>query len=304
MNSDTKKIAIIMLTWNQMDKTLGCLSSFRLVKSPPFHIVLWDNGSLDGTIDVVQQKYPEVLTHYHSINLGVASGRNAAAELAMRTFNPTHLLFIDNDTVVTSDFLDFLLQPFDTDDKIAQTAPKIRSFSNQQRLEEAGGTIIEFGLGRQTVVGYGETDHGQYDTPTRCIAGGCTLVRADVFREVGGFDSQFDPYGPEDLDFSLRIYKAGYYALYVPESIIFHDSSRSFVGKEYSKGYTKLKAKQWCLLMQKHASPLEKLSFLCFGGPLAFLRVTIREGRKGNLGPMKGLISALFEFRNGFPSKN
>jgi GT2 family glycosyltransferase len=297
VNTNATEIVVVMLTWNQLDKTVRCLSSFRSVKSPPFHIVLWDNGSQDGTTDVVQMEFPEVLVHHHPSNLGAAAGRNAAVALATKTFNPSYLLFIDNDTVVTPGFLDFLLQPFKQDAKIAQTAPKIRSLRDQQRLQVAGGIVVKFGLGRQSLVGYGEIDRGQYDKPKRCVASGCTLVRADVFREVGGFDPVFDPYGYEDVDLSLRIYQKGYYALYVPQSLIFHEGSRTFVGKEYSQDYARLKAKNYVLFMRRHASPIEKLRFSCFGGPLMFLRATIREARKGNLGAIKGLVSGIFDLR-------
>jgi GT2 family glycosyltransferase len=296
VDAHAPEISVIILTMNQLDKTIRCLSSFQSVTCPPFNILLWDNGSHDGTAEVVRELFPEVLMHYHPTNLGVASGRNAAAEMAIKTFNPSYLLFIDNDTVVTSGFLSSLLEPFGKDGKIAQTAPKIRLFSDRQRLEEAGGTEIRFWLGSIRVLGFGETDLGQYDEPKRCIAGGCTLIRAKIFREVGGFDPVFDPYGPEDLDFSLRIYEAGYYAQYVPQSIIFHDRSRTFVGKEYSEEYAKLKARHWFLLMKRHASPIEQLIFLLIGGPIMLIRAMIREGRKGNLGAIKGLINGIFDF--------
>ncbi len=290
------KVAVIILTMNQREKTLQCLASFRSVKHPLFTIVLWDNGSGDGTSEAVGEAYPEVLVHCHETNLGVASGRNAAAELAIRTFAPSHLLFIDNDTVVTPDFLTALLKPFENDPRLAQTAPKLRLFSDTQRLDEAGGTKITFWLGRVVVVGSGEMDEGQYDTPAECIAGGCTLIRTDLFQQVGGFDSQFDPYGPEDLDFSLRVRNAGYYALYVPQSLIFHDRSRTGVGRAYSETYARNKARQWFLLLRRHASFAEQLAFVFIGTPYVLLRVLMREGKKGNLSALRGLIRGILDW--------
>jgi GT2 family glycosyltransferase len=80
-----------MLTVNQREKTMRALASFRNITNPPFKLLLWDNGSQDGTIDAVREAFPEVLAHYHSTNLGVASRRNAAAALAIYLSTMTSL---------------------------------------------------------------------------------------------------------------------------------------------------------------------------------------------------------------------
>src|SRR5688500_14053434 len=100
MDMRTALVTVIILTMNQRDKTLSCLSSFRTVKGPAYKIVVWDNGSHDSTAEAVREAFPEVLVHHYPGNLGVASGRNAAAKLAIATFQPTYLLFLDNDMVI------------------------------------------------------------------------------------------------------------------------------------------------------------------------------------------------------------
>lgn len=283
-------IAIVILTMNQKDKTLRCLESFRDVKEPPFRILLWDNGSTDGTAEAVSEAYPEVLCCSSPENLGVASGRNGAAERAMERIDPRYLLFIDNDTVVTPGFLAALEAPFRNDPGLGQTSAKIRYLKDPGRLNAAGGTRINFLLGTTRVTGSGEIDGGQYDEPGPCVAnGGCTLVRRDVFEQIGGFDPGFDPYGPEDLDFSLRVWKSGHSCLYVPSSLVFHDPSWSFAESRFNEAYAAQKAKSWLLFMRKHASALEKLGFLFVGIPHAFFRVLFREGARNNLGAVRGL---------------
>ncbi|MFX0195029.1 MAG: glycosyltransferase family 2 protein [Candidatus Hodarchaeota archaeon] len=289
-------IAIIMLTVNQRENTIQCLSSFRSVKSPPYRIIVWDNGSLDGTVDAVRDMFPDVLVYHHPNNLGAAAGRNAAAELAINTLNPTHLFFIDNDTIVTPGFLDALLEPFTGRKTLAQTEPKIKFLKDKKRLQSAGGARIRFWLGSTTTIGYGEIDRSQYEKPSQCIPSGCTLVRTDVFQKVGGFDSQFDPYGTEDLDFSLRIRKAGYYGLYVPKSLIFHNPTQTFEQGKYTEKYARVKARNWILLMRRHASPLQQLGFIFLGAPYLFIKLIIREGRKGNLAAAGGLLRGMLDF--------
>jgi GT2 family glycosyltransferase len=289
------QIVILILTYNQRDRTLRCLSSLDVIKSPPFYLILWDNGSSDGTVEAVKETFPKVLLHHHPNNLGVASGRNAAAELAIKRFNPSYLLFLDNDMIVEPDFVGALLGPLVEDAKIGQTQAKLRFMYDCQRLNDAGGAKINFILWQVTPVGFGEIDNGQYDTRRKCIScGGAMMVRTDVFRKLQGFDSAFDPFGPEDLDFSLRLQKAGYTALYVPQAVAYHTVSHTF-GKGYTEDYARHKFRHWYLFMRRHASVYQKLGFFLIGIPYLAVRVMIREGKKGNLGALRGLVAGMLD---------
>jgi GT2 family glycosyltransferase len=281
---------------NQREKTARALTSFAAIKSPPFHFVLWDNGSQDGTAEAVGAAFPEVLVHHHPTNLGVASGRNAAAALAIEKFSPTHLLFIDNDMVVEPNFVSALLAPFESDPQLAQTQAKLRFMNDPTRLNDGGGCRIQFWLGRTSPVGFAEVDRGQYDKQAKCIScGGAMMVRTDVFQRLGGFDEKFSPFGPEDLDFSLRAYKLGYYALYVPEAVAYHEVSHSFEGGQYTELYARNKSRHWLVFMRRHASIPEQIAFYLAGAPFAIIQMVIREGRKGNWKALRGSVRGLFD---------
>lgn len=290
------KVAIIILTLNQLEKTRRCLSTL-LATDGTQHVLLWDNGSNDGTVEAIRREFPQVVVHAHSTNLGVASGRNAAARLATETFQPSHLLFLDNDILVEPGFVQALQAPFADDDRLGQTQAKLRFMHDRTRLNDAGGARINFLLWQVTPVGYGEIDRGQHDTVKPCIScGGAMMVRTDVFEELGGFDARFDPFGPEDLDFSLRLQGAGYRALYVPQAVGYHAVSHTF-GKGYSEEYARHKSRHWFNFMRRHASPLQQLGFFVLGAPYLAMRVLVREGRKGNLGAVRGLFRGLLDLR-------
>lgn len=299
MKGKSIKVAVIILTLNQREKTLRCLESFRALKSPGFTIVLWDNGSEDGTSDAVRQAFPEVRVVEHPRNLGVASGRNEAAKLAIGEFDPPYLLFLDNDMTVTPDFLDALLAPFENRTSLAQTTGKICELSNASRLYGAGGYKIRFWRGDTKHIGYRETDHGQYDKPRKCYpSGGCMLVRTEVYQKLQGFDPTFDPYGSEDLDFGLRAKKAGYYGLYVPRAKVFHEPVAGFVfnREETSRLLTAQWSKHWLLLMERHAPLWQKLLFPFLSAPYLFLRAAIRSYQNRNPEILKGLWIGFWEF--------
>jgi O-antigen biosynthesis protein len=298
------KIVIIILTLNQKEKTLQCLEALYQSSPTRYQVIVWDNGSSDETAVAIRQSFPDTLVHEHPTNLGVASGRNAAAKLAIETFQPTHLLFLDNDILVEPGFVEALHQPFTENPKVGQTQAKLRFMHDRTRLNDAGGARISFLRWQVTPVGYGEIDRGQYDTVTECIScGGAMMVRTDVFQELGGFDSLFDPFGPEDMDFSLRLQNAGYQALYVPQAMAYHAVSHTF-GQGYSEDYARLKSRHWFKFMRRHASPWQQLGFFLLGAPYLALQVAVREGRKGNWGAVRGLAGGLLDLAKSPKTKD
>ncbi len=98
-----------MLTLNQRDTTLRALASLMPQVDAGMRVLVWDNGSSDGTIAAIRREFPGVVTHHHPENLGVASGRNAGARLAFELFRPEYLLFLDNDLVLRPGFVAALL---------------------------------------------------------------------------------------------------------------------------------------------------------------------------------------------------
>lgn len=289
------RIAVAILSFNQREQTLRCLRRL-LALAPvegPFDVLLWDNGSVDGTAAAVAEEFPEVLVEACPENLGVAGGRNAAARLAIERFDPAFLLFLDNDIVVEPGFVASLAAAFHGPggERVGQAQAKLRLADQPERLNDGGGCRIQFWLGRTRPVGYGEVDRGQRDAPAQCVAcGGAMMVRTRLFEELGGFDESFSPFGPEDLDFSLRLQEAGWEAWYIPAAMGFHDVNHTFGAAGYSEDYARHRAKHWMTLMRRHASPLDWLGFVFVGVPLIAGRVLLREGRKGNLDALRGLV--------------
>ena len=295
------RIGIIILTINQREQTLRCLE--HLVNQEctgGMSILVWDNGSKDDTGNVIRQKYPSVVYRYSERNLGVAGGRNGAAGAAIESFSPHLLLFLDNDMVVCDGFVAGLERPF-LDDKsgiIGQTQAKLRLSDDPERLNDGGGCHLQFWLGRTRPVGFGEIDAGQRDRPMPCVScGGAMMVRSDLFQQLGGFDEAFNPFGPEDLDFSLRLQKAGYEAWYQPSAVAFHDVNHTFGAGTYSEDYARHRARHWMRLMRRHAGPLDWLGFVFIGAPAIGLRVIFREGRKRNFAALRGLVSGVLSRR-------
>lgn len=288
------RVAAVMLTMNQRDKTLRALRSVR-ADDPALPVLVWDNGSTDGTVEAVAAAFPDVRTHRHPENLGVASGRNAAARLATSLFEPTHLLFLDNDLVLTPGFVAALGAPF-RDGSVGQTQAKLLYLHDPKRINDGGGCRINFWLGRTDPVGFREIDRGQCDAVAPCVScGGAMMVRVDLFDQLGGFDPLFDPFGPEDIDFSLRLQSAGYRALYIPQALAYHEVSHSYEGGDYTATYARAKARHWLRFLRRHGTQLQKTGFMLVGAPLIAVRMSFRELARGNPGALLGTVRGLIE---------
>ena len=297
MNITPTRLIVIILTYNQREKTLACLSALLNGNDIPFEILVWDNGSQDETLVAVKKNFPNVHTHYCKSNLGVAGGRNAASQIAINELRATHLLFLDNDILVEPGFAAGLYEPFETDLRLGQTQAKLRFMHDHSLINDGGGAQISFVFWRVKPVGFGEVDHGQYDAPRPCIScGGAMMVRSDVFQQLNGFDPLFGPFGPEDLDFSLRLQKAGYKAMYIPKAVGYHQVSHTY-GEGYSEEYARHKSRHWLLFMRQHASIWQQVAFYLFGAPILAVKVFIRESRRGNLRAIRGLVEGILQFK-------
>jgi GT2 family glycosyltransferase len=299
--TEAVRIAAIMLTLNQRETTLRALASLMPQLGPRDRVVVWDNGSHDGTVEAVTAAFPSVCAHHHESNLGVASGRNAGARLALERFDPEYLLFLDNDLVLQPGYVVALVGTLESNPSVGQVQSKLLYLDEPTRINDGGGCRIRFWLGRTDPVGFKEIDRGQCEEVAPCVScGGSMMVRASLFRELGGFDSVFDPFGPEDLDFSLRLQALGHRALYNPRAVALHAVNHTFEGEGgYTEVYARSKAKHWLRFLRRHGTPSQRVGFYAVGAPLIAVRMVFRELLKGNPGAITGSVRGMMEAIRG-----
>ena len=290
--SELPLVAAVILTCNQKEYTLTCLDSLSRCSYENLQIVVVDNNSSDQTVEAVRAHYPEVHLVESPVNAGVAGGRNLGIRYAEEKMAYDYLLILDNDTTVDRDFLQPMVDALEQDKETGVVAPKIYLMDEENILDQAGGSIVNFFTASTAKRGHGEVDHGQYDNiqTQKCLPpGACSLSRRSVMMECDGLDETFNPYGYEDLDYSLRVKKAGYRLAYVPESIVYHKGNKTgFSG--YSESWATIKGKHMRTFMQRHASPLQMACFTMLL-PILGLKSLFREARRGN---MKAVLK-LFE---------
>ncbi len=222
-------ISIVTINYNQEKVTCEFLESTRKLKYKNYEILVCDMASRVNPAPLIESgNYPNTKVYLSPENMGFAGGNNWGMRMAKGDF----FLIVNNDTEVTEDLLDNLLQPFYQDPEIGVTCPKIRYFFHPEIIQYAGFNKMNLYTGRVEGIGDKEKDEGQYNIPgTTYAAHGCAmLVKREVAEKVGMFPQSFFLYY-EEWDWSARILKAGYKIWYQPSALIYHKESMS-VGKE------------------------------------------------------------------------
>ncbi|MBL7191106.1 glycosyltransferase family 2 protein [bacterium] len=241
-------VDIIVLNFNRCDDTLQCLESLVELDYPNFRVTLTDNGSTDGTVSAVRMKYPKVNIIALKENLRFAGGNNTAMKRALKE-GFDYVLLLNNDTIADDDFLKYMVQAAELSPKIGMVCPKIYYHVPPDVIWFAGGKInLNFAYARH--IGIGKKDSGQFNSAgiTGWLSGACLLIKREVIDKVGFLDDGFFLYS-EDMDYSLRVRKAGYELYYQPKAFIWHKVSRST--PTLRKHLLRLKA--WQRVINKHS---------------------------------------------------
>jgi GT2 family glycosyltransferase len=294
MTQNSELVVIIILNLNKKEDILKCLESVFKFDYSPYEVVVIDNGSTDGSVEAISKTFPEIHLIRNASNLGVVGGRNQGIEYANNNFQYKYLFFLDNDTSVEKESLSELVNAVRSDKQIGLVTPKSYMMSSSQVIASAGGMGINLYTGFIYDIGSGEVDKEQYDQPkfvTSCA--GLVLVKKEIFSRIGWFDEIFNPYGWEDVDFSLRARKKGYKILYVPKAVIYHKGGKLGRGKALPE-YEKYKARNLFILMKRHTNLLQWICFICLI-PLKSIFLLIGELYHGNVRVIVAQFRGFFE---------
>ena len=240
------RIAVIVLNWNTKDYlraflpgiVRGCaLSGNTADGSPVAEAFVADNGSDDGSADVLENEFPSVKTIRFSKNYGFTGGYNRAfSELARQGIKPEFYILINSDIEVDGNWMTPLLDWMDCHPECGICGPKLHAllkvdgkYVRSRRFEyagAAGGLIDRFGFPycRGRVRKKVEEDHGQYDEQSPevlWVTGSCLMVRRSVWEEMGGLDDRFFAH-MEEIDLCWRAQLAGWRVNVVPDSTVWH----------------------------------------------------------------------------------
>jgi GT2 family glycosyltransferase len=278
-------VTAIIPTWNRRDLLERVLESLRGQTRPPQEILVVDNGSEDGSIQMAAAKGARV------IQLGRNAGFSKAVNRGIREANTSWVAVINNDVEAVPDWLERLLEAASQPAAWFATG-RLLSASRRDRIDATYDLVCRGGCPWRA--GHGCPDGPQWGRSRwiRLAPFTAALFRAELFDRVGLLDERFESY-LEDVDFGLRCALKGYSGVYVPEARAYHTGSATLgawhpdtvrrtarnqvflVAKHYSKKW--LVRYGWAVLV---AQTLWGLVALRHGTGLAFLRGKIEAIRQ------------------------
>jgi GT2 family glycosyltransferase len=276
-----ERLVVLVLSHDKRAETLRCLDSVARLRYRPREVLLVDNGSSDGSADAIAKAHPEVHLLRSPVNLGAAGGRNLGIRAAEERFAYGYMLFLDDDTVVDERLADELVAALRADPGVGLATPKAYRLGEPGVIASAGGMRVRLGRGSIVDVGAGVVDRGQFDRsgPVDSCVGFAVLARREALLAVRGFDERYNPYGWEEVDFSLRVRRAGFSIRYVPAAVAYHGGGtpgRGCAVPAYERG----KSANYLRLMRAYASPLEWAGF-ALSAPVRASVVLFRQIARG-----------------------
>ncbi len=253
-------ISLVIPTHNRKDRLYRCLTAATCQDYPEYEVIVVDDGSTDGTGEMVRREFPQVRYIRQEPNRGPAAARNRGVHVARGEI----VAFTDDDCVPPPDWLARLAQGF-ADYPQAAAVGGIQEASEQVLRTrvlaryERFVTRRVYGLGEAPVVG------SPAPGGTNNLA-----VRRDLLLEIGGFDETFPVAAGEDADLLRRLAKRGYVTVTLPLKVTHLQSYTwtSFVRQQIRRGIgAAYFHHKWGEL-----SPVSREVLRLFAAPLVWLR--------------------------------
>lgn len=248
------EVSVVILNWNGREllekmlpavvsHTSGDLAGIAAAGTPVASIaevVVADNGSTDGSEEMLAKEFPTVRVIRFDTNHGFAGGYNKAID----TIASRYTVLLNSDVETTPGWLVPLYDFMQANPDCGAVQPKILSWRERDRFEYAGaaGGYLDrngFPFCRGRVFDTVERDEGQYDgAPVRVAwaSGAALMVRTDLYRKVGGLDERFFAH-MEEIDLCVRIAGVGYKVMAVTQSAVYHIGGASLPQGDPRKVY-------------------------------------------------------------------
>lgn len=274
---------VVIPNYNGIPYIENCLTALR---EEPARVILVDNGSTDGSCELVREKFPEV----RLISLDKNYGFCAAVNRGMEASRTTYVILLNNDTVAEPGFVRALETAMDGDGRAFSGAARMVNMRNPARIDDAGDYYCALGWAFAAGRDKPRENYG-VSREIFSACGGACIYRRRVLERIGVLDENHFAY-LEDVDLGYRARIYGYRNLYVPDAVVRHAGSASS-GSRYNAFKAEQTARNSVYLAYKNMPPAQLLLNLPFllAGFLVKQLFFIKKGLGGSWwkGMEKGL---------------
>jgi hypothetical protein len=211
------KVSIVVPNWNGMRFVGMCLDSLSQLDFDGHEVIVVDNGSTDGSREMIEEQYPWVRLLKMPDNMGFAIACNEG----IKASNAEYIVLLNNDIEVTPDWLRELYEGMERHPECGMGTTKMMFLDNRDVFYNTGDLFHSWSSGGGR--GQGEKDIGQYETE-EYVFGACAgagIYRREFFNQVGLFDEDFFIFA-EDVDINMRGQLKGLKAVYLPKAKVYH----------------------------------------------------------------------------------
>lgn len=221
------KATVVIPNFNGIKYLADCLDSLHTQTTKDFSILVVDNGSTDGSVELLSD-YPDVNCLRFEENKGFCAAVNAG----IRAADSEYVILLNNDTRVREAFVEKLIQAIEKNPKIFSVSARMLRMDSPDKMDDAGDLYCA--LGWAFARGKGKKAE-EYAVPCKVFAacGGAAIYRKSVFEQIGYFDERHFAY-LEDLDIGYRAGIYGYQNCYEPQAEVLHAGS-GFSGSRYNE---------------------------------------------------------------------
>lgn len=277
------KSTILIPNYNGILYLESCLRSLENEQAP---IIVIDNGSVDGSYEMIGEKFPMVRTIRFSENTGFCKAINAGIAASITKY----VIFLNNDTIVETGFVQALEAAMEQDEKIFSGSAKMLSMQDKDKIDDAGDLYCALGWAFAIGKGRPERDY-QKPYPVFAACGGAAIYRRSILGQLGGLDENHFAY-LEDIDLGYRAKIYGFRNVFVPDARVYHAGSASS-GSRYNAFKVDLASRNSIYLIYKNMPMLQIVLNLPFFLP-GFTVKTLFFLRKGLGGVyIRGLVKGI-----------
>jgi len=210
------KVGIVIVNYNGKALLKDCLNSIRKnTNSPDYEIVVVDNASIDGSLEMLKKQFKEVAVIRTKENLGFPKANNLGTKYLLKEYRPDYFYFLNNDTKVTKNWLVEAIKVSKEHNADLVTSKQLDFDGNPCKI-----------IGKINFLGvtyyYGDTIR-----EVEWANGATFLLTKKVIEEIGFLDEKYSPAYYEESDFEMRAKGRGFKIFYAPKSLVYHKGGQT-----------------------------------------------------------------------------